>query len=77
MYFSPLECESLREVVDIWLNRPSMADRYKEWLAAEKKEKYTLYSGLTRSLTGHRDEKTNKAVYSVAGWRILGILLEF
>lgn len=54
-----------------------MADRYKEWLAAEKKEKYTLYSGLTRSLTGHRDEKTNKAVYSVAGWRILGILLEF
>lgn len=75
VYFSPSECGNLREVLEVWLKRPSMIHRYDSWQTAEKKQKHTLYTALTRCLTGHRDKKTNKAVYSVAGWRILGIVL--
>lgn len=52
-----------------------MHERRLQWLACKTKEKYTLYTGLTRMLTGHRDKKTNKAVFSVAGWRIEGLFL--
>ncbi len=45
------------------------------WLACGKKSQYTLYSGLTRMITGHRDNRTNKAVFSIAGWRIEGLFL--
>jgi hypothetical protein len=72
----PMECTSLREVVYLWLSHPELADRYyDQWVNTENKEKYSLYTGLTRCLTGHRDRKTGKAVYSVAGWRIAVILV--
>lgn len=73
--FEPLECNSLQEILEKWLNHPEMADYKPAWLSCIKKEKFVLYTGLTRSLTGHRDKKTNKAVYSIAGWRVLGIFL--
>lgn len=45
------------------------------WVVCKNPETFTLYTGLTRMLTGHRDKKTNKAVFSVAGWRIEGLFL--
>lgn len=69
----PGECKSLVQVIDQWLSHSEMHEKRSLWLACENKEKFTLYTGLTRMLTGHRDQKTNKAVYSVAGWRIKGL----
>lgn len=71
----PRECSSLQDVLSLWLNRPDMSKYYLEWINAEKKHNYHLYTSLSRSLTGHRDNQTNKSVYSVAGWRILGLFL--
>lgn len=69
----PGECKSLVEVIDKWLSHSEMLEKRSLWLACENKEKFTLYTGFTRMLTGHRDQKTKKAVYSVAGWRIKGL----
>jgi hypothetical protein len=71
----PSECKSLVAVLDKWLNHPEMSEYLSVWLTCKNREKYTLYTGLTRMITGHRDKKTNKAVFSVAGWRIEGVFL--
>lgn len=73
--FQPMECTNLQEIIEKWLNHPEMSDYQSAWFDCIKKDKFSLYTGLTRSLTGHRDKKTNKAVYSVAGWRVLGLFL--
>lgn len=73
--FQPSECESLVAVIDKWLSHPEMHEKRLLWLACKTPEKYTLYTGLTRMLTGHRDKKTKKAVFSVAGWRVEGLFV--
>lgn len=73
--FKPKECTNLSEILEKWLEHPEMSSYKCSWLKCLKKEKFSLYTALNRSLTGHRDKKTNKAVYSIAKWRILGIFL--
>ena len=73
--FQPGECKSLVEVLDKWLSHPEMDEKRLLWVVCKNPENFTLYTGLTRMLTGHRDKKTNKAVFSVAGWRIEGLFL--
>jgi hypothetical protein len=72
---SPNECNTVYDVLDLWLSHPEMEDQNKLWQEAVKKENFSLYTALTRSLTGHRDKRTAKAVYTVANWYILGIFI--
>lgn len=71
----PGECETLHKVLDLWLSHPELSQQNERWQDAPVKERFSLYTSLTRCLTGHRDRRSNKAVYSVAGWSILGIFL--
>lgn len=71
----PGEYQSIVQVIDLWLSHSEMVEKRQQWDACENKEKFPLSTGLTRMLTGHRDQKTKKAVYSVAGWRIRGLNL--
>lgn len=71
----PGECLSLNEAIEKWLQHPLMHKEQIVWNTYKNKEKSYLTSGLTRMLTGHIDNKTNKRVFSVKGWRIVGINL--
>ena len=71
----PDECSSLTEVVNKWIEHPEMADHKQSWVDCSEKEKFYFLTALTRILTGHVDEKTTKALYSVKGWKVLGIFV--
>lgn len=71
----PFECSSLQEAVTKWMAHPEMESKRKAWLNTEEKKRsqFYEYTALTRILTGHQDKKTKKVLYSVSGWRVLGI----
>ena len=71
----PGECSSLQEVVTKWMAHPEMEFKREAWLNCEEKKRFNFYelTALTRTLTGHRDAVTKKSLYSVSGWRVLGI----
>jgi hypothetical protein len=69
----PFECANIVFVIDKLMSHPLMAEKLEDWVSCEKKEKHYGVSGLTRHLTGHIDEKTGKRLYSIMGWRVLGI----
>jgi hypothetical protein len=71
----PFQFDNLQDVLDLWLQHPTINIFLQKWKACKKKENFSLYTSFIRSLTGHRDKKTKKAVYTISGWRILGINL--
>lgn len=71
----PGECQTLHDVLDLQLSHPELSEQNEQWKKAPVKQSFSLYTGLTRSITGHVDKKTKKSVYTVAGWFIQGILL--
>lgn len=72
--FEPNKYKNLHEVIERWLTHIELTEYQSKWRNCTRKERFYLYTGLTRSLTGHRDKK-NKSLYSIVGWRILGIFL--
>lgn len=73
----PFEFPSLVGVLDKWFAHPSMFEIQQKWLNCKQKSSFPQYSALIRMLTGHIDFNTNKKVFSVSGWRIAGIFLDF
>lgn len=73
--FLPQECSSMVFVIDKWVKHPTMIAYQKKWKECSRKEKFYLYTALTRLFTGHRDLKSGKCLFSVANWRLLGIFL--
>lgn len=71
----PFECPNVVSVIDKLMSHPRMKGKpaKQSWTLSEKKEKAYGASGLTRILTGHVDKKTGKRLYSLMGWRVLGI----
>lgn len=69
------ECATLHNVMDLWLSHPELKQQKEQWQQAPVKQSFSLYTGLTRIITGHVDKKTKKSVFTVAGWFIQGILL--
>lgn len=72
----PNECSSLVDVVDKWMEHPEMSDDHQSWLDYARKNRFSFLTALTRMLTGHVDPKTKKALFTVKGWRVLGLLLK-
>lgn len=52
-----------------------MISKRESWNTCEKKEKFYALTALTRTLTGHVDEKTKKSVFTFWNWRVTGINL--
>lgn len=73
----PSQCTSLQQVISEWLQHPEMEYKRQAWQECKKKESFGLATGLLRTLNGHVDKKTKKAVYTVASWRIVGIFISF
>lgn len=75
MVIKPNETKNVTEVIDLLISHPQMEEKRASWNDCQKKEKSFPVSALTRILTGHRDKKTQKSVYSFMGWRLLGIFI--
>jgi len=57
------------------MRHPTMKEYLNPYLLTENKAKTYSVSGLTRILSGHVDKKTDKRLYSVMGWQLLGVRL--
>ena len=69
----PFECPNVVLVIDKLMFHPNMKKKREIWDLCENKEKAYGVSALTRILTGYVDKKTGKRIYSLMGWRVLGI----
>lgn len=58
---------------EILLTHPEMESERYSFNKLANKSQHALTSALTRTLTGHRDKKTKKSVFTFKNWRVLGI----
>lgn len=71
----PCECTSLVYVVEKLMAHPLMESKRESWETCKKKENFYALTALTRTLTGHVDERTKKSVFTFWNWRVTDINL--
>jgi len=70
----PNSCKGMTEVVNKLLF--GFSEKQKQDFQ-QKQSKAFIYSATLKVINGYRDKTTNKCIYRVGPWRLLGIFVEF